>query len=87
MGKNSWKQQAGSRGRGREGVEACFIKSQFRVVTLTSVMCAGNGLFVLFTENELLAPLQIGQADLRVWLLVINPSTQRLVTVLRAAGH
>lgn len=54
---------------------------------MTSVMCARNGLFVLFTKNELPAPLLIGQADLRVWLLVINPSTQRLVTALRAAGH
>lgn len=77
----------GAGGGGREGAEACFIQSQFRVVTVTSVMCARNGLFVLFTKNELPAPLLIGQADLRVWLLVINPSTQRLVTALRAAGH
>lgn len=93
MGKGSQNRQAGhghARRRGggsRDEAEACFTQSQFRVVTVTSVMCARNGLFVLFTENVRRAPLQMGQADLRVWLLVINPWTQRLVTVLRAAGH
>lgn len=33
--------------------------------------------FVFFTKNELLALLQAGRADLRAWLLVINPLTQR----------
>lgn len=74
-------------GVGGEGAEPCFIKFQFRVVMVTSAMWARNGLSVLFTKNELLAPPQTGQADLRVWLLVINPLTQRLVTVLRTAGH
>lgn len=58
---------------GEEGAETCFIKLQLRVVTVTSETCARNGLFVLFTENELLASLQTEWADLRFGLLVINP--------------
>lgn len=89
MGKDSWKQQAGClQGWGREGAEPCFIKLQCKVVAVTSIICARNGFSVLFTKNELLlAPLQTGRAALRIQLLVINPSTQRFVTMLRAAGH
>lgn len=86
MGQDSWKQQAGGGCDGRE--EHCFIKFQCKVVVVTLIICARNGLFVFFTKNELLpAPLQRGRADLRVWLLVINPLTQRLVIMLKAAGH
>lgn len=89
MGKDSWKQQAGClHGWGQERAELCFITFQCKVVAVTSIICARNGFSVLFPKNELLlAPLQAGRAALRIRLLVINPSTQRLVTTLRAAGY
>lgn len=40
--------------------------------------------FFLFFKEQAAGLSADRQADLRVWLLVINPLTQRFVTVLRA---
>lgn len=69
------------------GVEACLTQSQFIEWCCDIQKMYWKWAFCPIYPRMSHRPLQTGWADLKVWLLVINPLTQRFITVLRATVH